>query len=69
MNDSENYLLNLQGFLHIPELLLPDEAHRLFSAATELEEHALACQHCSPQWKALWGTEYWQNRRHSYFAT
>ena len=68
MDDRERYLFDLSGFLHIPGLLSASEARRLYEAAVELEEHALACRHDSPKWRAVWGHEYWQNKKHSYFA-
>ncbi len=48
MDDRERYLFDLSGFLHIPGLLSTNEAQRLYEAAVELEEHALACRHESP---------------------
>ncbi len=68
MDDCERYLFDLSGFLHIPGLLSATEAQRLYEAAVELEEHALACQHDSPKWRAVWGPEYWQNQQYAYFA-
>ena len=68
MDDCERYLFDLSGFLHIPGLLSATEAQRLHEAAVELEAHALACQHDSPRWRAVWGPEYWQNQQHAYFA-
>ena len=68
MNESERYLFDLQGFIHIPALLSPNEAKRLHMAAIELEQHALTCRNNSPQWQAVWGHKYWQNKEHSYFA-
>ena len=68
MDDCERYLFDLSGFLHIPGLLSATEAQRLYEVAVELEEHALACQHDSSKWRAVWGPEYWQNQQYAYFA-
>ena len=68
MNDAERYLIDLQGYLHIPGLLTPDQAQQLLAAAIALEQHALACRENSPRFKSVWGPEYWQNQEHKYFS-
>lgn len=69
MTDCERYLFDLQGFLHVPGLLSPNEVECLYAAAVELEQHAMACQCDSPRWQPVWGGEYWQNQQYGYFAT
>lgn len=68
MTETQRYLFDLQGYIHIPGLLTPLETASLLAATKELEAHALACRDNSPRWKSVWGPEYWQNEPHGYFA-
>lgn len=68
MNATQQYLFDLQGYIHLPGLLSRDEAGQLHEASQRLERDALACAGTSPRWKSIWGPEYWQSRAHGYFA-
>ncbi len=68
MNDSERYRFDIQGFLHIPNMLSDEEAARLLTACRELEKDALACQESASRWQTVWGSESWCNDEHGYFA-
>jgi hypothetical protein len=68
MNDTERYLFDLQGYLHIPGLLTPDQTQRACEAACALEHDARGCQTDAPQWRSVWGPQYWQHPHHRYFA-
>ncbi|MCX5658211.1 MAG: phytanoyl-CoA dioxygenase family protein [Planctomycetota bacterium] len=68
MTPTQQYLFDLQGFLHLPGLLSPDEAGSLLDASQRLERDALACAATGPKWKSVWGPEYWQHPQHGYFA-
>src|SRR5690349_3264192 len=68
MTETQRYLFDLHGFLHLPALLTSDEASRLLTATRAAEAHALACRESSPKWRSVWGPEYWQSREHGYFA-
>lgn len=69
MNDTEHYLFDLQGYLHIPGMLTADEAGRMLTASRALEQDALACRDTSSLWKTVWGAEYWRSEAHGYFAS
>jgi hypothetical protein len=71
MNDTERYLFDVQGYLHIPGLLTQDETARLHDAARCLEHSALACCAGPLQWHAALhnGYDYWRHPEHGYFVT
>lgn len=68
MTPTQQYLFDLQGYLHLPGLLTPEQAGTLLDAAKRLERDALESASTSPKWKSVWGAQYWQNPKHSYFA-
>lgn len=75
MNDTERYLFDLQGYLHLPGFLSTDVAARLHRAAVELEENALAARETGSRWISKWATvnpkanpDYWRHPTYGYFA-
>src|SRR5205807_250157 len=69
MNDTERFLFDCHGYLHIPGLLRADEVAALLEASRGLERHALACETVSPKFRAIIGFEYWQSLEYGYYAT
>jgi hypothetical protein len=69
MNDTERFLFDCQGFLHIPSFLPPAEVATLLRASQELERHALACEARSPRFRSIIGFEYWKNEEFGYLST
>jgi hypothetical protein len=69
MNDTERFLFDCQGFIKIPAFLGTLEVQALLEASKQLEQHALACEHTSPRFRAIINFEYWQNEEFGYFAT
>lgn len=68
MTETQRYLFDLQGYLHLPGLLDATTTRNLLAAAQALEAEALACQAGAPRWRSVWGPEYWQHPAHGYFA-
>lgn len=68
MTETQRYLFDLQGFIHLPSLLTREEAGRLLTATKAVEAQALSCRESSKKWRAVWGPEYWQNAEYGYFA-
>lgn len=69
MNDTERFLFDCQGFIHIPAFLAASEVSALLETSKQLEQHALACEHSSPRFRAIINFEYWQSLEFGYFAT
>lgn len=69
MNDTERFLFDCHGYLHIPAFLQPSEVEGLLSASKELERHAIDCETISPRFRSIIGFEYWRNDQFGYLAT
>lgn len=69
MNDTEKFLFDCHGFIHIPQFLPPQQVAPLLDACLQLEQHAIACQHNSPLFRATCNFEFWQSTECGYLAT
>ena len=70
MNQTEKFLFDCHGFIHIPEFLAKDEIAALQGACLRLEKHALACEDRAPRFLApACGFDFWQGEEFGYFAT
>ena len=68
MNQTEKFLFDCHGFIHIPEFLAKDEIAALQGACLRLEKHALACEDRAPRFLApTCGFEFWQGEEFGYF--
>lgn len=68
MNDSERYLFDLQGYVHIPQLLSPEEAQVLYAAAQSLVRDAEACRDQKRYTLVGFDLNCWQSPEHGYFG-
>jgi hypothetical protein len=69
MNDTERFLFDCQGFLHIPSFLPAAQVEVLLRASKELEQHALACETHSSRFRSIIGFEYWKNEEFGYLSS
>ena len=75
MNDTDRYLFDLQGYVHLPGLLTAETTATLYQAALALEQEALAARATGARWisraearKPDPRPDYWQHPEHGYFA-
>lgn len=70
MNQTEKFLFDCHGFIHIPQFLSPSETALLLQACIALEQHALACEASAARFRApTSGFEFWQGEQFGYYAT
>ena len=69
MNDTERFLFDCQGFIHIRQFLPPSTAAALLDACLQLERHARAGEASAPRFLATCGFEFWRDPEFGYFAT
>jgi hypothetical protein len=69
MNDVEQYLFDLYGYIHIPQMFDPEETKRLYEAAQALVADAESCRNRTPH-SAIprFHVDCWQNPEYGYFA-
>jgi hypothetical protein len=75
MNDTERYLFDLQGYVHLPGFLTEEATSTLYDAALALEQEALAARATGSRWISRAASrkpdpepDYWQHPEHGYFA-
>jgi hypothetical protein len=70
MNQTEKFLFDCHGFIHIRGFLSKSETTALQKACLRLEQHALSCEDRTPRFVApACGFEFWQGEGFGYFAT
>ena len=69
MNETEKFLFDCQGFIHIQEFLAKSEVAALLDTCLQLEQHARTCEYSAPRFIATCDFEFWQNEECGYFAT
>jgi hypothetical protein len=69
MNDTERFLFDCHGFIHIENFLGLAEIKALLETSKALEQHSQACEHNSPRFRSIIGFEYWQSKEFGYLAT
>lgn len=70
MNQTEKFLFDCQGFIHIPEFLSKRTSARMLEACQRLEQHAVACEESAPRFVApTSGFEFWKGSDFGYLAT
>ena len=70
MNQTEKFLFDCHGFIHIPQFLSPSETALLLQACIALEQHALTCEASAARFRApTSGFEFWQGEQFGYYAT
>ena len=69
VNETERFVFDCQGFIHIREFLQKSEVDSLLAACLQLERHARDCEDSAPRLMATSDFEFWRDREFGYFAT